>query len=262
MPFVQTNATVVTIFAGVNEINTITAALGGGAGGSDPNGFIDAQVRAFGTDYTTLLAGIRARAGSPRIVILNVPNAAGLPFLAGASLAAAAGRAARGRRHDEDRGQPAGVVLDHRRRSDVRRAQLRRVELLGGRPAPERRRLRVHVGGGRQGDHHELVSRAAKQLHRDDDRAVIFADAVARLETGLRSPLPGPTAQARLAPVPRREWPAGFNPARIRNAAGLLLVFPNDRRNRRGAKNADKILLCDLCGLRGFFRIVTPRTSS
>jgi lysophospholipase L1-like esterase len=87
MSFVQPNATVVTIFAGINEINTITSALGGGEGGSDPNGFIDAQVRAFAGDYTTLLAGIRARAGAPRIVILNVPNAAGLPFLAGASLA-------------------------------------------------------------------------------------------------------------------------------------------------------------------------------
>jgi len=28
-----------------------------------------------------------------------------------------------------------------------------------------------------------------------------------------------------MAPRPRREWPAGFNPARIRRAAGLLLVF-------------------------------------
>jgi lysophospholipase L1-like esterase len=87
MPFVQSNATVVTIFAGVNEILTIRSALGGGAGGSDPNAFVDAQVRAFANDYATLLAGIRARAGSPRIVILNVPNAAGMPFMAGASLA-------------------------------------------------------------------------------------------------------------------------------------------------------------------------------
>jgi lysophospholipase L1-like esterase len=87
MPFVQNNATVVTIFAGVNEILTIRSALGGGAGGSDPNAFVDAQVRAFAADYATLLTGIRARAGSPRIVILNVPNAAGMPFMAGASLA-------------------------------------------------------------------------------------------------------------------------------------------------------------------------------
>ena len=85
MPFVQPNATLVTIFAGVNEVNTVTAALGGGAGGSDPNGYIDAQVRAFTADYVTLLNGIRDRAGAPRIIILNVPNAAGLPSLAGAS---------------------------------------------------------------------------------------------------------------------------------------------------------------------------------
>ena len=87
MPFVQTNATVVTIFAGVNEINTITSALGAGEGAADPGAYIDAQVKAFANDYTTLIAGIRTRAGSPRIVIMNVPNAAGLPFLAGASLA-------------------------------------------------------------------------------------------------------------------------------------------------------------------------------
>src|SRR5690348_11887929 len=29
-----------------------------------------------------------------------------------------------------------------------------------------------------------------------------------------------------MAPRPRRNWPEGFNPARIRCAAGLLLVFP------------------------------------
>jgi 8-oxo-dGTP pyrophosphatase MutT (NUDIX family) len=55
---------------------------------------------------------------------------------------------------------------------------------------------------------------------------VTFADALVRLETGLRAELPGPAAHARLAPVPRRAWPTGFNPARIRDAAGLLLVFP------------------------------------
>jgi lysophospholipase L1-like esterase len=87
MSFVQPNATLVTVFAGINEVNVVTAALGGGAGGSDPNGYMDAQVRAFGADYTTLLAGIRARAGSPRIIVLNVPNAAGLPYVVGTSLA-------------------------------------------------------------------------------------------------------------------------------------------------------------------------------
>ena len=98
MPFVPQNATLVTIFAGSNEVNTITAALGGGAGGSDPNGFIDNQVAAFGTDYNTLMTGVRARAGQARFVILNVPNLAGLPFLARAPLAQrqAAQRAAAG----------------------------------------------------------------------------------------------------------------------------------------------------------------------
>jgi lysophospholipase L1-like esterase len=86
MPFVQTTATVVTIFAGVNEVNTVTAALGGGAGGSDPAGYIDRQVTQFGADDATLLAGVRARAANARIVVLNVPNLAGLPFLANASL--------------------------------------------------------------------------------------------------------------------------------------------------------------------------------
>jgi lysophospholipase L1-like esterase len=87
MNFILNNSTVVTIFAGINEVNTVTAALGAGAGGSDPNAYIDAQVRAFGTDYTTLLSGIRTIAGSPRIIVLNVPNPAGLPYLAGSSLA-------------------------------------------------------------------------------------------------------------------------------------------------------------------------------
>ena len=44
-------------------------------------------MRAFGADYNTLIAGVRARAGQPRFVILNVPNLAGMPFLAGAPLA-------------------------------------------------------------------------------------------------------------------------------------------------------------------------------
>lgn len=38
-----------------------------------------------------------------------------------------------------------------------------------------------------------------------------------------------------MAPRPRGQWPPGFNPARIRNAAGLLLVFP-------GATDAEIVL--------------------
>jgi len=59
---------------------------------------------------------------------------------------------------------------------------------------------------------------------------MLFTDVVARLEAGLATDLPGAAAQSLLAPVPRRDWPPGFNPARIRHAAGLLLVFPRDER--------------------------------
>lgn len=69
-----------------------------------------------------------------------------------------------------------------------------------------------------------------------------FADALVRLETGLRAALPGAPAQARLAPVPRRAWPSGVNSARVRNAAGLLLVFPKRREEKTGeiAESAEK----------------------
>jgi 8-oxo-dGTP pyrophosphatase MutT (NUDIX family) len=67
---------------------------------------------------------------------------------------------------------------------------------------------------------------------------VIFADVVRQLESGLRAELPGAAAQLRMAPVPRREWPAGFNPARIRQAAGLLLVFPKTTINAEHAESA------------------------
>ena len=65
-----------------------------------------------------------------------------------------------------------------------------------------------------------------------------FADASAQLEAALERALPGAAAQARMAPVPRRTWPSGLNPARIRNAAGLLLVFPHDSGNAQTAEAA------------------------
>src|SRR5262249_53062572 len=57
-----------------------------------------------------------------------------------------------------------------------------------------------------------------------------YHEVIQRLEAALRGPLPGSDAQARMAPRPRRQWPADFNPARIRHAAGLLLVYPIDDR--------------------------------
>jgi 8-oxo-dGTP pyrophosphatase MutT (NUDIX family) len=54
-----------------------------------------------------------------------------------------------------------------------------------------------------------------------------FESALERLGIGLAQPLPGAGAHALMAPRPRREWPPEFDPAHIRRAAGLLLVFPS-----------------------------------
>jgi len=86
MPFVQRGATLVTVFAGGNDVDVITAALARGEGGPNPTAFIDQQIAAFREDYSTLMDGIRSRSPSAQIVLFNVPNLAGLPFLAGASL--------------------------------------------------------------------------------------------------------------------------------------------------------------------------------
>jgi len=69
---------------------------------------------------------------------------------------------------------------------------------------------------------------------------VRFADAVARLEAALQHELPGAAGHARMAPIPRRAWPKGFNVARVRHAAGLLLLFPRGPENTEEAKHAEK----------------------
>ena len=47
LPFVPRDSTLVTIFAGGNDVNVITAALGGGAGAANQTAFIDQQVQNF-----------------------------------------------------------------------------------------------------------------------------------------------------------------------------------------------------------------------
>ena len=78
-PLVPSNTTLVTIFAGANDVDSIVAALGGGAGGSDQTAYVDSQVDAFGQDFSALLNTVRDRAPSARIVVLNLPNMAGIP---------------------------------------------------------------------------------------------------------------------------------------------------------------------------------------
>jgi len=84
-PVMNANTTLITIFAGGNDVNVVTSALGRGAGASDQIGYINAQIKAFGADYATLLGLLRGRASAARVVVLNLPNMGAMPFLAGAS---------------------------------------------------------------------------------------------------------------------------------------------------------------------------------
>ncbi len=86
-PFVRKDATFVTVFAGANDVNVITAALGNGAGSNDPAAFIDQQVGHVGTDFSAVISAIRNRAPAARIIVINMPNMGGVPFRAGSSLA-------------------------------------------------------------------------------------------------------------------------------------------------------------------------------
>ena len=85
MPFVRSGVTLVTVFAGGNDTNAVAAAVDRGAGAADVNAFIDAQVQTFAGDYASLVSGVRQRAGSPQVILINLPNFAGLPFTAGRS---------------------------------------------------------------------------------------------------------------------------------------------------------------------------------
>lgn len=80
MPFVKTDATLVTVFAGGNDANTLGAAVKAGFGGADPVAWVNTQITTFGRDMTTLIAGIKSRAPKARIIILNLPNLAALPY--------------------------------------------------------------------------------------------------------------------------------------------------------------------------------------
>lgn len=81
-PFVPQNTTLVTIFAGGNDVNTIASAIGAGRGGNDPNGYLTQQAQAFARDYGRLIDTIRARAPGAFIVVMNLPNLGALPYVA------------------------------------------------------------------------------------------------------------------------------------------------------------------------------------
>jgi lysophospholipase L1-like esterase len=85
MPFVQPNATLVTIFGGGNDVTALGDAIERGAASGDVRAYVDAQVRAFGADFDRLVRGVRDRAPGAFIVVLNLPNFAVLPYASGYS---------------------------------------------------------------------------------------------------------------------------------------------------------------------------------
>jgi lysophospholipase L1-like esterase len=87
VPFVAQDSTLVTVFAGGNDANIIGAALRAGLGGSDPAGYLHTRVQNFGRDLRKLMSVIKERAPAARIVFLNLPNLAALPYASGYSLA-------------------------------------------------------------------------------------------------------------------------------------------------------------------------------
>ncbi len=81
-PFTAPASTVVTVFAGGNDANTIAQVVQAQQAGDDPRGFIDQQVGKWGDDYAALVRTVRQRAPNARVVVLNLPNLAGMPYLA------------------------------------------------------------------------------------------------------------------------------------------------------------------------------------
>ena len=83
VPFIPTDTTLLTILAGPNDVNALGDAIQRGAAGStDPRTYIEAQVQAWGADYDRMIRAARSRAPGAFMILLNVPNMAGLPYAA------------------------------------------------------------------------------------------------------------------------------------------------------------------------------------
>jgi lysophospholipase L1-like esterase len=82
LPFVSRSSTLVTIFGGANDVNVVGSAIEQGLGGGNPVGWGTAFATGFGRDLATIVDGVRARAPTAKIILLNPPNGAGLPYVA------------------------------------------------------------------------------------------------------------------------------------------------------------------------------------
>jgi lysophospholipase L1-like esterase len=85
-PYVRRDSTLVTFFAGGNDANVIGAAIRAGRGGSDIAGYVATQVQAFGTSVRAMVQLIRTRAPDARIIGLNLPNMAAMPYAGGLTI--------------------------------------------------------------------------------------------------------------------------------------------------------------------------------
>lgn len=83
MPFVPRDSTIVTVFTGGNDVNTVGAAIRAGRHDGNIDAYINAQIASFSTEFRDLIAGVRARAGSSKVLVLNLPNMARLPYATG-----------------------------------------------------------------------------------------------------------------------------------------------------------------------------------
>jgi lysophospholipase L1-like esterase len=81
-PFVRANDTVVTSFAGGNDGNIIAEAVRAQLAGDNPRAYIDQQVAKWGEDYAALVRAVRQKAPGARVVVLNLPNLAAMPYVA------------------------------------------------------------------------------------------------------------------------------------------------------------------------------------
>jgi lysophospholipase L1-like esterase len=63
-------------------VNVVGNAIEQGMGGGNPVGWGTAFAAGFGRDLSTIVDGVRARAPNAKIILLNPPNGAGLPYVA------------------------------------------------------------------------------------------------------------------------------------------------------------------------------------
>jgi lysophospholipase L1-like esterase len=85
-PFIPSNSTHVSIFAGGNDANVIGQAVRAGRAGANVAGFVDQHVTQFGVDLVDLVARLRIRSPNARIAAFNLPNLALAPYVSSATV--------------------------------------------------------------------------------------------------------------------------------------------------------------------------------